>query len=337
MTLGFLMLPADERRLYFEQAAARRNASAVILEKDFWVSWLLGILYESEFSGSLVFKGGTSLSKVFGVIDRFSEDIDLSLSPTFLKLPEAGTSRNQANKWMTRAEAACEVAVRDQIGPALEATVTGALGKVDGAWFEFLTDSQTNSPVLLFHYPSSQPDGLEYLRRSVKLEFGSLTDQQPAGRHPIRPWIADVLPDAFADWHCDVVALEVERTFWEKATILHVEYHRPVEKPTPDRFSRHYADTAAMAKHPAASLATDQHDIRERVVAWKSQFFGSSWANYGQAKPGTFRLVPPVERQAALRQDYRAMRDMYLSEPVGFDQVLATLAELEERINHARE
>jgi hypothetical protein len=337
MTLAFLMIPADERRLYFEQAAARRNASAVILEKDFWVSWLLGILFESEFSGSLVFKGGTSLSKVFGVIDRFSEDIDLSLSPTFLKLPEAGTSRNQANKWMTRAEAACEVAVRNQIGPALEATVTGALGKADGAWFEFLTDSQTNSPVLLFHYPSSQPDGLEYLRRSVKLEFGSLTDQQPAGRHPIRPWIADVLPDACADWHCDVVALEVERTFWEKATILHVEYHRPVEKPTPDRFSRHYADTAAMAKHVAASRAADQHDIRERVVAWKSQFFGSSWANYSQAKPGTFRLVPSVERQAALRQDYREMRDMYLSEPVGFDQILATLVELEERINRARE
>ena len=142
-----------------------------------------------------------------------------------------------------------------------------------------------------------------------------------------------MLPDAFADWHCDVVALEVERSFWEKATILHVEYHRPAEKPTPDRFSRHYADTAAMAKHAAASRAIDQHEIRDRVVAWKSQFFGSSWANYGQAKPGTFRLVPPVERQAALRQDYRAMRDMYLSEPVGFDEILATLAELEEQIN----
>ena len=85
----------------------------MVLEKDFWVCWLLGILFESEFAGSLVFKGGTSLSKVFGVIERFSEDIDLSLSPEFLKLPEAGTSRNQANKWMTRAEAACGAAVQD--------------------------------------------------------------------------------------------------------------------------------------------------------------------------------------------------------------------------------
>src|SRR5215472_6270093 len=107
MKLGFLVLPADERRLYFEQAALRRSVSPVILEKDFWVCWLLGILFESEFASSLVFKGGTSLSKVFGVIERFSEDIDLSLSPKFLKLPEPGTSRNQADKWMTKAEVAC--------------------------------------------------------------------------------------------------------------------------------------------------------------------------------------------------------------------------------------
>jgi hypothetical protein len=335
MRLAFLKLPADERRLYFEQAATQRNASPVLLEKDFWVCWLLGMLFESEFAGSLVFKGGTSLSKVFGVIERFSEDIDLSLSPEFLKLPEAGTSRNQANKWMNRAEAACGAAVRDQIAPILEAAAEVVLGKRDGSWFEFLTDPHTHSPVLLFHYPASHPAGFEYLKRSVKLEFGSLTDQQPAGRHGVRPWIADALPEAFPDWRCEVVALEVERSFWEKATILHAEYHRPAEQPMPDKFSRHYADTAALARHPTARKAIDLHDLRNRVVEWKSQFFGSSWANYAQAKPGTFRLVPPEARQAALRRDYDAMRDMYLTEPTSFDEILATLAELERRINRA--
>jgi hypothetical protein len=335
MKLGFLELPPDERRLYIEQAALRRNVSPVILEKDFWVCWLLGILFESKFAASLVFKGGTSLSKVFEVIERFSEDIDLSLSPAFLKLPDAGTGRNQANKWMTRAEAACGAAVQSQIGPALESAVAAVLGRSERGWFEFLTDPGTHSPVLLFHYPSSQPTGFDYLKRSVKLEFGSLTDQQPVGCHPVRPWLAEVLPEAFPDWRCQVVALEVERSFWEKATILHTEYHRPTDKPTPDRFSRHYADTAALAKHPTASKAIDQHDLRNRVVEWKSQFFGSSWANYGQAKPGTFRLVPPAERQPSLRRDYQAMRDMYLTEPATFDDILATLAELERRINKA--
>ncbi len=170
MKLGFLKLSSDEHRLYIGQAAIQRNVSPVIMEKDFWVCWLLSILFQSEFAGCLVFKGGTSLSKVFGAINRFSEDIDLSLSPTFLKLPEAGTTRNQANKWMKRAEVACEVAVQTQIMPALEASVLGILGKNEQVRFEFFKDPNTNSPVLLFHYPSSEPTGFAYIKRSVKLE-----------------------------------------------------------------------------------------------------------------------------------------------------------------------
>lgn len=337
MRLGFLDLASDERRLYIEQAGLRQNVSAVVMEKDFWVCWLLGILFESEFAHSLVFKGGTSLSKVFRVIDRFSEDIDLSLSPDFLNLPEAGTSRNQANKWMTKAELACGTAVQNQIGPVLESAVVSVLGKREQAWFEYQIEPNTRSPVLLFNYPSLQAGGFDYLQRSVKMEFGSLTDQQPIGHHPIRPWVAEVLPDAFPDWRCEVVALDIERTFWEKATILHTEFHRPTEKPTPARFSRHYADTASLAMHSSARLAIDQHDLRNRVVAWKSHFFGSSWASYEQAKPGTFRLVPTLERQAALRRDYQSMRDMYLVEPASFDEILATLSVLENRINETGE
>jgi hypothetical protein len=176
---------------------------------------------------------------------------------------------------------------------------------------------------------------MDYLKRSVKLEFGSLTDQQPVGRHPVRPWIADILPEAFPDWRCEVVALELERSFWEKATILHTEYHRPPDKPTPDRFSRHYADTAALSRHTAAANAIGDHALRDRVVAWKGQFFGSSWASYDLAKPGTFRLVPPTQRLPALRRDYDAMRDMYLSDPVPFDDILTTLADLQNRINQS--
>ncbi len=282
-----------------------------------------------------MFKGGTSLSKVFGVIERFSEDIDLSLSPEFLKLPEAGTSRNQANKWMKKAEAVCGDAVQNQIKWAMEVAVEDVLGKNEQPWFEFLIDPNTRSPVLLFHYPSLQPDGFEYLKRSVKMEFGSLTDQQPIGRHPIRPWIADTFADVFLDWQCEVVALEIERSFWEKATILHSEYHRPAGKATPERFSRHYADTASLAQHPEANAAIDQHELRNRVVAWKSRFFGSTWASYEKAKPGSFRLVPPAERQPALRRDYQAMRDMYLTEPASFDDILGTLSDLENRINQS--
>lgn len=333
MKLAFLTLSERERRLFIEQAAVRRNLSPVILEKDFWVSWLLSILFQSEFADSLVFKGGTSLSKVFGVINRFSEDIDLSLSPDFLGLPEVGASRSQVAKWMARAEAACGASVQNQIAPALEAAVAGILGRRGAPWFEYLIDPGTRSPILLFHYPTIQPTGLDYLRRSVKLEFGSLTDQQPTGRYEVRPLLAEVLPSAFSDWKCKVIVLDLDRSFWEKATILHTEYHRPADKPTPHRLSRHYADTAALAKHPTAGKAVDRHDLRRRVVRWKSRFFGSGWANFEQAEPGTFRIVPPSNRLPALNRDYQAIRDMFLNEPMSFSEVLATLAELENRIN----
>lgn len=333
MKIDYLKLSPKERDLYIEQAAIQKNVSPVIMEKDFWVCWLLNILFKSAFADSLVFKGGTSLSKVFGAINRFSEDIDLSLSPTFLQLSEGEiTSRTQGAKWMKNAEAVCEVVVQTRIMPTLEDSVLYILGN-DQVRFEFLKDPNSNSPVLLFHYPSSQPTGFDYIKRSVKLEFGSLTDQQPTGRHTIKPWIAEIFPKAFPDWHCEVTALEIERSFWEKATILHAEYHRPPDKPLPDRYSRHYADTSMLAKHPETVKAISNHNLRNEVVLWKSRFFGSSWANYDLAKPGTFRLVPPNERLPTLRRDYQLMRDMYLTEPVSFDDILNTLSNLEYRIN----
>ena len=339
MNSFFLGLPETQRRRAIEEGAVRRSVSAVIMEKDFWVCWMLSLLFRCEFGESLVFKGGTSLSKVFGSIERFSEDIDLSLSPEFLDLPEPGSSRNQANKWMASAEAACIEMVRDRLMPELNQQVRGALSTAKDIHLnveriEFEIDLQTNSPVLLFHYPTTQPAGFDYLRRSVKLEFGSLTEQRPTGRHQVKPWLADEFGQLFDDWNCEVVALEIERTFWEKATILHAECHRPEHKPTPDRSSRHYADTVALAKHPDGQRAITLDDVRAKVVDWKSRFFGSSWARYDLAIPGSFRLVPSDRRVDALRQDYQAMREMYLAEPLLFDEVMNQLTALEAEINH---
>lgn len=232
---------------------------------------------------------------------------------------------------MKAAEAACIDTVRHVLTRELESAIQVELGP--GPWLTFEEDASSHSPVLFLHYPTTQPPMFEYLKRSVKLEFGSPTDQQPTGHHPVRPWIADVLPRVFADWQCEVVALDLQRTFWEKATILHAEYHRPAGSTTPDRYARHYADTAALLVHHAGPAALARADVRERVVAWKSRFFSSAWARYDLAQPPTFRLVPASERIPAIRQDYEKMREMYLNEPTPFDQVLATLSDAEESIN----
>lgn len=340
MKLEFFKRPPADQAVIIREVAARRGLSAVMVEKDFWVSWTLAVLFaHPEFAGQLVFKGGTSLSKVFGVIERFSEDIDLSVSPEFLGISEQwveeAESRNKRTERMEELEAACTEKVREMFVPELERIAGESLGKPPGgaAWMEFQVDEETHSPVVLFHYPSNEPTGFEYLRRSVKIEFGSLTDQRPAGKHAIGPWVAEDFPEVLADFQCELVALELKRTFWEKATILHAEYHRDGAKPIRDRFSRHYSDMAAMAEHAEAAPALANDELRQRVADWKSRFFAANWARYYLAKPGTFRLAPPEFRMHELDKDYRAMRPMFLNEPPAFATVVKALSDLESRIN----
>jgi nucleotidyltransferase AbiEii toxin of type IV toxin-antitoxin system len=338
--LKFFARSPQERADVIREVAARRNISAVMVEKDFWVSWTLAVLFShSDFCNQLVFKGGTSLSKVFGVIERFSEDIDLSVSPEFVGIDEQwveeAESRTKRSDRMEQLEAACTKTVRERIAPELERIAEDALGKPANSnhWTEFQVDDDTHSPVVLFHYPSNEATGFEYLRRSIKMEFGSLTDQRPVGKHSIRPWAGEEFPAVFSDFQCEVVALELERSFWEKATILHAEYHRDRTKPIRDRFSRHYSDTAAIARHGEINLALANDQLRQQVADWKSRFFPPGWAHYETAKPGSFHLVPPGFRLNELERDYREMRPMFLKEPPKFESIVSELSDLEKKIN----
>ncbi len=340
MKLEFFKRSRDEQAVFFTETAALRGVLAAMVEKDFWVTWTLAVLFaHPEFEPQLVFKGGTSLSKAFGVIERFSEDIDLSVSPAFLGISEEWVeepvSRNKRTERMKELEMACTKRVRDWFVPELERVAQESLGARSGGrnWMEFEIDVSTNSPVVLFHYPSTLPAGFAYLRRSVKMEFGSLTDQRPVGKHEIRPWVAEIATKSFADFRCEVVVLELERTFWEKATILHAEHHRDQAKPIRDRFSRHYSDMAALARHEGALRAIDRQDLLQRVAEWKSRFFAASWSRYDLAKPGTFRLAPPKFRLPELEKDYTAMRDMFLTAPPSFENVIEALSDLEREIN----
>jgi hypothetical protein len=336
----FLALTPERRALAFEQAANQRGADAVILEKDFWVCWVLGVLFaEPDVGPHLVFKGGTSLAKVFGAIDRFSEDVDLSVSPAFVGADaqafEALASRRQRDAAIAEMQRLCSVTVQNVIAPRLETAIRNALGSLPngGAWLTLEMDAQAQSPNLYFNYPTQQTTGLSYIRRNVKLELGSLTDQQPVGRHAVRPWVAEEFPSLFADWHCEVIALDLPRSFWEKATILHAEYHRPEDQPIPDRYARHYADTARLLEHPAAPSFLADKALCIRIADWKSRVFARAWARYDLARHGTFHLVPPAHRWEPLAGDYAVMKPMFLREPPPFAQVMQQLATAEQTIN----
>jgi hypothetical protein len=285
-----------------------------------------------------VFKGGTSLAKVFRAINRFSEDIDLGLTPASLGWKEEdldnAPSNTQRQKRHKQLQDDCAAAVNERFMPELEAVIASAIGTAPdtGRWLAFELDSASQSPVIRFAYPRAAAPGT-YIAPLVKMEFGSLTDQRPTGTHPITSLIADLAQDAFDDFRADVVALDFERTFWEKATILHAEYRRPAGQPMRDRFARHYADFAALWRHRNGPAAAARIDLLERVRIHKSRFFTSSWAQYDAAVPGSLRLVPPDERIPELRRDYMAMQPMFMSPPPHLDTVLATLREAEDSIN----
>ncbi len=324
----------------FAEAAARRRMPAAIIEKDFWVCWLLGLLFgNARNGGRFVFKGGTALSKVFHVINRFSEDIDLSLDPAVLGIREAAvealSGRTRRDDSMRRLEALCGAWVRDELMPELNQSIVGILGQRAGhaAWLEYEEDADSRSPVLYFRYPCDFPEDIPYIRRAVKLEFGSLTDQRPTGRHRVQPWMAETMTGEMREMGCEVVALNVERAFWEKATILHAEYHRDPSKTMPARYSRHYADLAELARSAYVEGAVGNTALRQRVVEWKKRFFARAAARYDLARPGTFRLSPPEHRMAELEKDFAAMQDMFMGDAPNLPAILETLRALEERIN----
>lgn len=339
---SFATLPAKERELFFRQYQEKRGVDPVIAEKDFWVCWLLGRIFaQPQLADACVFKGGTSLSKVFGAIERFSEDTDLAIIPASLGWKESdldqAPSRTKREERMAELESACAAAVQATWQPLLEESIRTALGAPAGrdTWLTYRFDEAGRSPVLYFAYPGALPRGVAYIARDVKIEFGSLTDQRPVGRHPIQAFVAELAPGAFADFGAEVVALELERTFWEKAAILHAEFHRPTDRQMRDRHARHYADFASLWRHTPAQAARSRLDLLERVRLHKSRFFSSSWANYATAVPGSLRLVPPAARVEALRADYEAMQQMFLGERMPFETVLAILQEAEITLNRS--
>ncbi len=335
-------LPAEEQALYWRKYSERTGVPDFVVEKDFWVCWLLGRIFSTAKLGNdCVFKGGTSLSKVFGAIQRFSEDIDIGLSPASLGWKESelddAPSSEQRRKRVKQLEADCADTVERRFLPELEMAVGSSLGPrpEKTPWLSFEIDTPSHSPVILFPYPRAAARG-SYIAPAVKIEFGSLTDQRPTGTHQISPLIAELNPNAFADLRAEVVALEIERTFWEKATILHAEYHRPVAQPMRDRYARHYSDFAALWRHSNRPAMAARLDLLERVRAHKKKFFGSSWARYETAVPGTLRLAAPDARLPELRRDYAAMEPMFLSSPPPFDEIIETLREAERSLNFSR-
>jgi hypothetical protein len=167
----------------------------------------------------------------------------------------------------------------------------------------------------------------------VKIELGARSDHYPAEDRLYVPYIREELPQAPVESQNTLKVLKIERTFWEKVTLLHAECHRDLSKPMPPRLSRHLYDLWAIANSKYLEEAISDHGLLKAVADHKSVFFKSGWARYDLAKPGTLRICPPNERIKELENDYQAMRPMFFNDPPPFDSIIETAIDLGRRIN----
>jgi hypothetical protein len=336
---GFARLPGQERRLYFEQTGARLGMAAPLIEKDFWVCWTLRRLFSlDEFGDHLTFKGGTTLSKVYHVIERFSEDVDVAIERGFLGFgganePEEGPTGKQQQGRVVRLAEVCRVAVKDRLLPQLRQTVASALGG-DVAHTLTLDPADPDQQAVRFQYPLAITGKLSpYFTASVKIEFGARSDHFPVEDAVVKPYLWDVFPQAFSVPETSVRVLAAARTFWEKVTILHMLHHLPENKKVTPRMSRHYYDVFRLSQGPIWEQALASINLLERVAAFKSVFFKAAWAKYEEARCGTLRLVPAKHTIGVLLRDYEEMQPMFFRDPPTFEVILEHLARIERKIN----
>jgi hypothetical protein len=346
----FARRPAGDRRGFIEEAAARRDVTSIIIEKDFWVCWTLRRLARAaEIAGHLTFKGGTSLSKAYGIISRFSEDIDLTIgrsAPLVEKVAspmEEGISGKERERRTKALKLAAETFVADVTLPALQKEIEAALGSADG-WKLEIDPDDADRQTLLFLYPRTSGFGLNYgndyggadgggyIKPRVKLEFGARGETEPSEPRPIRPYLADDFPDEFKEPVTEVATLAVERTYWEKVTILHALNHNGKLR---EGMSRHYHDVLMLDQAGVTQQALARLDLLDSVVRNKGVMFADNTASYETAGPGTLRLAASDKVEALLRQDYGAMGEMFMGEPIPFEQLLKELAAVEAKINGA--
>ena len=340
----FLSLPEQDRRDVFEATASRLDTLPGYVEKDFWVCLVLDVLYNRLPDGhpNLLFKGGTSLSKAFGLIERFSDDIDVVVFRDALGFEserDPTAARNLSNRrraaLFKELSAACSGYIRGNLQIALTTLIDDLVNEGHVVPDEDDVDGQT----LFVEYPTLYPSGdIAYVAPRVRIEAGARSALDPSLNCTITPYVAVELPD----WSFDVGDIRViaaERTYWEKLLILHGVHcgYRDAERlpADRDRVSRHYYDVAMITATETGRSALSDIDLLDAVRNHNLIAFRQAWKRFEEAVPGSVRLVPQPELGTVIERDYSGMQGMILGDVPDFGWVMEQLQYAEAAINGA--
>jgi hypothetical protein len=336
---------ADAMLSAFDTSAARLGTTSQNIEKDFWVCWTLDAMFHGLAIGGprLLFKGGTSLSKGFGLISRFSEDIDVTVYRDDIGAPASIAELEALSGKKRKARlGAIRDACRDYINSPLRGALTAILADrlktagLDPSSARVEPDeADLDGQTLLIWYPTTTPRS-EYVRAAIKIESGAKSALDPNREVPIKPYVDDDLP-ALDLTVPAVRTVEPKRTFWDKVVILHGLRRwfdrRDELKGGGQRVSRHYYDLYRLMASPVGAAALADPGLGADCVAHARMFFNRSNFDLASATPGSFALMPHDSMVELLRSDYRAMTGMIFGNPPPFEDVLASISGLEERLN----
>ena len=314
----------EERIALFIECARLKNIPVDMIEKDFWVCWSLSRIFgDPQLYRILCFKGGTSLSKAFHLIERFSEDIDLILDWRLVTQEDPMQSRSNAqqDKFNKRIQEESADYISHQLKEKIATVFDGKCQ---------VTADEDDGHIIWIEYPHEKATG--YILPRVKLEIGPLASWVPHDVFPVIPYVGEAFPQLGIQ-PFGVPTILAERTFWEKVTILHQEHFRPENLSVPSRFSRHYYDLFMMSRSSMCQQALEDTELLRQVVDFKRKFYPRAWARYDLASPGTIQLMPAEHSRTPLLHDYDSMKVMIYGVYPSWDEILAGLNNLEASIN----
>jgi predicted nucleotidyltransferase component of viral defense system len=325
----WFVIPESTKRNAYIQISEKTGMADFAVEKDWWVVQTLSIIFEMEVGQHLVFKGGTSLSKAWKLIERFSEDIDLAIDRKFLGF-EGELSKNQRTELRKAASKYVAETFFEELQKKFQEK--GLLGVT----FQLVetNDSDQDPRIIEIYYPNviKSPG---YIQPRILVEIGCRSLREPFSVQTFASLVDEEYSDSgFAQAPIKVPTVNPERTFLEKIFLLHEEFHKPIEKIRVDRLSRHLYDVFQLAKTDFAITALKDAALYETIVNHRHKFTRVGGVNYNNHQPQTINPIPVLEVMEAWKTDYKTMQEqmIYVDSP-SFEVIIEELTKLKNKIN----
>lgn len=333
----YLSLPKIEQAQLLRKLSTSSNLTreAILLEKDVWICWALEFLFKMPNRLPMAFKGGTSLSKAFRIIDRFSEDVDITIDYKAFNCDDPfanGTSKTKIKNISLQLRSMVTQHIKDVIKPYYEKIIAEQFNE-NAPTVELDDDGET----LLLNYPSVIEQKSGYIIDNVRLEFGGRNLTIPNEAQTILTDISEHINYlSFPIAH--VTVLSPQKTFWEKLTLMHYECNRPTLKEDADRISRHWYDISMLANHDIGKQAITNRELLKEVIKVKKTFYDSGFAKYDDCLNGKLRLIPDDNYLKLLDADFKNMLEnkMFYGDQPSFDNIVSEIKNLEGLLNQCQ-